>query len=150
MTYLICKNDIKKQEVEERRKYIYDVFHIYTFVDTKSSNENLIVLRSMPSTEIDLFLIIGHNKATDNYLNEHYKEIRENNVLIIACCTKYFSSIRLLKNKKVYTSKNGEIIKTYFGEDYGFKFDITDEEILLYRKRKMSSEQLVDKIFRRN
>ena len=150
MTYLICKRNITQQEIEDRRKYIYDVFHIYTLVDTKNSNENLIVLRSMPYTDIDLFLIIGHNNATNKYLEIHHKEIKEKNVLIISCYTKHFSSIRLLKDKNVYTPIDGKEIKTYIGEHYGFNFEITFEEIRLYRNSKLELEELLNKIFRRN
>ena len=150
MTYLICKNNIQAQEIEERRKYIYDVFHIYTLIDTKNSNKNLVVLKSMPYTAIDLFFIIGHNNSTDNYLKQHYKEIEEKNILIIACYTKKFLSIKLLKNKNVYTPIKEEIVEIYSGEDYGFKFDITDEEILLYRNRRKDLEEILNKIFRRN
>ncbi len=150
MTYLICKNNITEQEIDSRRKYIYDVFHIYTFVDTKNSDENVIVLKSMPYTAIDLFLIIGHNNTTNKFLEMHYKEIKEKNVLIISCYTKHFSSIKLLKDKSVYTPIDGEETKTYLGEDYGFDFEITFEEIRLYRNRKLDLEELLNKIFRRN
>ena len=150
MTYLICKNNITEQEIDSRRKYIYDVFHIYTFIDTKNSNENVIVLKSMPYTDIDLFLITGHNNTTNKYIEQHYKEITEKNVLIISCYTKYFSSIKLLKDKNVYTPIGGEETKTYLGEHYGFDFEITFEEIRLYRNRKLNLEELLNKVFRRN
>lgn len=150
MTYLICKNNVTEQEIDSRRKYIYDVFHIYTFVDTKNSDENVIVLKSMPYTDIDLFLIIGHNNTTNKFLEMHYKEIKEKNVLIISCYTKHFSSIKLLKDKRVYTPIDGEETKTYYGEEYGFDFEITFEEIRLYRNRKLDLEELLNKIFRRN
>ena len=104
----------------------------------------------MPYTDIDLFLIIGHNNTTNKYLEQHYKEITEKNVLIISCYTKYFSSIKLLKDKNVYMPIDGEETKTYFGEHYGFDFEITFEEIRLYRNRKLNLEELLNKVFRRN
>jgi hypothetical protein len=149
MTYLICKNDIKSKEIEERQKYIYDVFHIYTFVDTKNSNKNIVVLKSMPDNMIDLFFIIGHNNFTDNYLIENYNKIKEKNILIIACYTKYFSSIKLLKDKIVYIPMNGNIVKTYNGNDYGFNFEVTDEEIRMYRRRKENLNEMLNTIFKR-
>ena len=123
---------------------------LYILFATKNSNKNLVVLKSMPYTAIDLFFIIGHNNSTDNYLKQHYKEIEEKNILIIACYTKKFLSIKLLKNKNVYTPIKEEIVEIYSGEDYGFKFDITDEEILLYRNRRKDLEEILNKIFRRN
>ena len=45
---------------------------------------------------------------------------------------------------------DGEETKTYFGEHYGFDFEITFEEIRLYRNRKLNLEELLNKVFRRN
>lgn len=149
MRYLICKNNIQHEEIKERQKYIYDVFHIYTFVDTKNSSKKVIVLKSMPYTSIDLFFVIGHDKSTDEYLKENYKKIQEKNILIISCNTKYFSSIKLLTNKNVYIPREENIVNTYSGNDYGFRFDITDEEIRIYRNRNKELEEILNKIFRR-
>lgn len=148
MTYLICQKNITEQEINNRRKYIYEIFQIYTFLDTKNSNENAIVLKSMPYTEIDLFLIIGHNSTTNKYIEQHYKEITEKNVIIISCYTKYFSSIKLLKDKNIYIPIGGEVTITYYGECYGFDFEITSEEICLYRNRELNLEELLNKVFR--
>lgn len=149
MTYLICKNNISLKEIEERQKYIYDVFHIYTFIDTKSSNKNLVILKSMPDNIIDLFFIIGHTNLTNDYLKENYKNIKERNILIISCFTKYFSSIKFLKSKNVFIPTNGNIVKTYDGGNYGFDFEITDEEIQMYRKRKKNLREILNTIFKK-
>ena len=147
MTYIVCKENVTRREINERIKYIYDVFHIYILVDTKNSNENVVFLKSVPCTGLDLFFIVGHTGATNRYLKEHYKKIRERNILIISCYIKFFLSANFLKNKKVYVPINDGKIKTYSGECYGFDFEITFEELRLYRNRKLGLEKLLSKIF---
>mgnify|MGYP000808100402 CR=1 FL=1 len=68
MKFLIAESSISKEELSERRKYIYDVFHIYTFVDSISSTKDITILKSMPINEIDLLIIVGHDRRTDEYL----------------------------------------------------------------------------------
>ena len=113
MKYLITKSNVSNAEIEARMKYIYDLFHIYTLVDTVNSNKDITILITIPENAVDLFMIVGHDRRTDEYLRANYKSIKEKNIVIIACNTSSFSSLKLLKNKNVFTPKNGGIIDFY-------------------------------------
>ena len=140
MKYLITKSNVSNAEIEARMKYIYDLFHIYTLVDT---------VITIPENAVDLFMIVGHDRRTDEYLRANYKSIKEKNIVIIACNTSSFSSLKLLKNKNVFTPKNGGIIDFYDGMNYGFNFNITDEEVILYRNRNEHIEIMLSNTFQR-
>ena len=149
MKYLITKSNVSNAEIEERMKYIYDLFHIYTLVDTVNSNKDITILTTIPEKAVDLFMIVGHDRRTDEYLRANYKSIKEKNIVIIACNTSRFSSLKLLKNKNVFIPKNGGIIDFYDGKNYGFNFNITDEEVILYRNRNEHIEIMLSNTFQR-
>lgn len=149
MKYLITKNKVSNAEIEARMKYIYDLFHIYTLVDTVNSNKDITILTTIPENAIDLFMIVGHDRKTDEYLRTNYKSIKEKNIVIIACNTSRFSSLKMLKNKNVFIPKNGGIIDFYDGMNYGFNFNITDEEIILYRNKNEDMEMMLENAFER-
>lgn len=149
MRYLICKKDVSNQEINARMKYIYDLFHIYTLVDTVNSDKDITILTTIPENAVDLFMIVGHDRRTDEYLRANYKNIKEKNIVIIACNTSRFSSLKLLKNKNVFIPKNGGIIDFYDGINYGFNFNITDEEIILYRNKNQDIEIMLGNTFQR-
>ena len=149
MKYLITKSNVSNAEIEARMKYIYDLFHIYTLVDTVNSNKDITILTTIPEKAVDLFMIVGHDRRTDEYLRANYKSIKEKNIVILACNTSRFSSLKLLKNKNVFIPKNGGIIDFYDGKNYGFNFNITDEEVILYRNRNEHIEIMLSNTFQR-
>lgn len=149
MKYLITKSNVSNAEIEARIKYIYDLFHIYTLVDTVNSNKDITILTSIPENAVDLFMMVGHDRRTDEYLRANYKSIKEKNIVIIACNTSRFSSLKLLKNKNVFIPKNGGIVDSYDGMNYGFNFNITDEEIILYRNKNEDMEMMLANAFER-
>ena len=142
MKYIVTKRDVSNAEIEARMKYIYDLFHIYTLVDTVNSDKDITILTTIPENAVDLFMIVGHDRRTDEYLRANYKNIKEKNIVIIACNTSRFSSLKLLKNKNVFIPKNGGIID-------GFNFNITDEEIILYRNKNQDIEIMLGNTFQR-
>ena len=149
MKYIVTKRDVSNAEIEARMKYIYDLFHIYTLVDTVNSDKDITILMTIPENAVDLFMIVGHDRRTDEYLRANYKNIKEKNIVIIACNTSRFSSLKLLKNKNVFIPKNGGIIDFYDGINYGFNFNITDEEIILYRNKNQDIEIMLGNTFQR-
>lgn len=149
MKYIVTKRDVSNAEIEARMKYIYDLFHIYTLVDTINSDKDITILTTIPENAVDLFMIVGHDRRTDEYLRANYKNIKEKNIVIIACNTSRFSSLKLLKNKNVFIPKNGGIIDFYDGINYGFNFNITDEEIILYRNKNQDIEIMLGNTFQR-
>lgn len=149
MKYVITKSNVSNKEVSARMEYIYNLFQIYTFVDKKKTNENITILKSIPEDAIDLCIIVGHDKRTDEYLKENQKKIKEKNIIIIACNTSAFSSLSSFKNKNIFTPQNGDMVNLYDGKNYGFNFDITDEEISLYRNKNESLDVMLMKTFKR-
>ena len=150
MKYIIAKSNISNTEIKGRMEYIYDLFHIYTLIDSVNSNKDITILTTIPENAIDLFMIVGHDKRSDEYIRTNYKKIKERNIVIIACNTSRFSSLKMLKNKNIFTPKNVGIIKFYDGINYGFDFDITDEEVILYRNRNEKMEKMLRNTFKRS
>lgn len=149
MKYIIAKNYVSNSEIKARMEYIYDVFHIYTRKVYDSEN-NVVTLLSIPENSIDLFVIIGHDKTTENYIWNNFYNIKENNIVAIACNISSFLSLKFLKDKNVFLPSSGGLIDFYDGTNYGFEFDITDEEIILYRNRKENLEEMLKNTFERS
>lgn len=137
MRYLICKKNVSNQEINARMKYIYDLFHIYTFKDSKNSDENITVLVSIPTNELDVLMLVGHDPITNNYIINNIDYIPENNIIVISCNTGKIRNLKDIRNKKIFLPKKTGAIDYYDGAEIGFDFDITDEENILYRSRKM-------------
>lgn len=149
MKYIITKNNVSSTEIKARIEYIYDLFHIYALKDNINSTKDRTILKTIPEDAIDLLMIIGHDRKTDDYIRTNYKKIKENNIVIIACNTSKFFSLNLLKNKNIFLPKNGGIIDFYDGKNYGFNFNITNEEIILYRNRNEKMELMLKNTFER-
>ena len=140
MKYIITKSNISNKEIKARMEYIYDLFHIYTLKDNINSTKDITILTTVPEGAIDLCIIIGHDRRTNEYIKANYKKIKENNIAVIACNTSKFSSLKLLKNKNIFLPN---------GTNYGFDFNITDEEIILYRNRNEKIENMLNNTFER-
>jgi hypothetical protein len=147
--YIIAKNNVSSKEIRARMEYIYDLFHIYTLKDNINSTKDIIVLKTIPESAIDLYMIVGHDRRTDEYIRDNYKKIKESNIVVIACNTSKFSSLKLLKNKNIFLPKNGGIIDFYDGTNYGFDFNTTDEEIMLYRNKNRNLYKMLNDTFER-
>ncbi len=137
MRYLICKKDVSNQEINARMKYIYDLFHIYTFKNSKNSNENITELVSIPTNQLDVLMLVGHDSITNNYIINNIDNIPENNIIVISCNTGKIRSLKGVGYKKIFLPKKIGKIDYYDGSEMGFEFDITDEENILYRNRNM-------------
>lgn len=135
-----------EKEVEERKKYIYDVFKLYLI--NKGTVGNLLVYESFPANALDMLIIIGHSFDVKNYLRVNADEIKETILVVISCYAEEFINDIEIKNKKVYISHH-EDGETFYrkGQDYGFKFKITDSELDLYNSRKMELSAKLAKSF---
>ncbi len=150
MRYLICKNNISNEEVTARIKYIYDIFHVYTLKSSKESNKEITVLKSVPDNQPDILMLIGHDPITNNYIIKNINKIPEKNIVVLSCNTKKIrKSIKKLKNKNIYLPREQGKINYFWGKEIKFEFDITDEEVILYRNRKENIEKMILKAFER-
>lgn len=147
MTYIITK-DCNNDEINGRIKYIYDTFKIY--VMRAYAKDDSIILKSVPKNSLDICLLYGHCNITDKFVQKNYKKIKEKNIIIISCYTKNFKSISKLNTvkKNVFLPKEN-IVKVFEKETYGFEFNITDEERMMYLNRNLNLEEMLNKIFRK-
>lgn len=138
--------DCMKREISARQKFFYETFHLWLVVN--SINNHHIQLTSIPSNCISILFIVGHNTFVKNYLK--HTKIEEEKIVAITCDgTIHFSNLRL-PNKTIYISHQNE--RNYAdllnGTPYGFDFDPTESEILLYNTNKsLSPLQRIEKSF---
>ncbi len=135
MRYLICKNNVSDEEVIARIEYIYELFHIYTLKDNKNSNKDITILNSIPSHQPNILMIIGHDPITNNYIIQNIDTLPEKDIIIISCNTKKIKQLKNIHDKNIYLPSNSTKVNYCKGKEIGFDFDITDEEIMLYRNR---------------
>ncbi len=122
-------------EVQARQKYIFDSLHLWTSI--QESNENCIILTSIPSTSLDILFIVGHNYYVYDYLNKNALEIPEKNIVAITCDgNMHFSSLNL-HGKTLYichqnSHKYADLLD---GVAYNLNFNVTESELLLYNSK---------------
>lgn len=134
MRYLIQR--CFSNELSARRKYIDKSLHLWCAPVT--SIENFEQLVSIPSTALDVLFIIGHNVSVAHFLRS--QNIPEKTIVAITCGgTIDFSWLKSL-NKTIYFPKqnNSGYAELLHGNMFGFDFDLTESEILLYNTRTYS------------
>lgn len=143
MRYFLRKE--QRSELSLRCQYLYDVFKLW-FIQTGEVGD-FDVLESFPFVNDDIALIYGHNYEIVFLFKKYSTEMKEKNIAIISCETDvpkgYF-----LKNKKVFLAPQREgRAELLIGEDYGFEFDITDAELLLYNCRISETLEKISSVF---
>lgn len=122
------------KEIIARQKFFYETFHLWLLVD--SNNDAYINLVSIPTNCLDILFIIGHNMFVKQFLQNN--TITEERIVAITCDgTIHLSSFKL-SGKTIYLPRQNEenyadLLK---GKLYGFDFDLTESEILLYNTNK--------------
>ena len=130
---LILQKCLSK-ELIARQKFFYETFHLWLIVS--SSNNSYIQLSSIPTNSLDILFIVGHNVFVNDFLQ--HNQIKEERIVAITCDgTIHLSSFKLPR-KIIYLSHQSEtnyadLLK---GELYGFGFDPTESELLLYNANK--------------
>ncbi len=149
MTYLILKNKVSKEEVKARIQYIWEVFHIFAYIDYSKSMKNGIVLKTIPESALDLFVIVGHSPDTNIFINNKISMIKEKNVVVISCNTKTMENLSKIYKKNMYLPSSCYEVDIYHGENFGFDFEITKEEILMYRNKDKAYKEMLDDCYER-
>lgn len=138
--------DFMKSELSARQKYFYETFHLWFVI--KSIDNHSIQLVSIPTNCIKILFIVGHNTFVKNYLT--CTEFEEEKIVAITCDgTINFSNLKL-PSKTIYISHQNEhnYADLLNGALYGFDFDPTESEILLYNANKLLSPlQRIEKSF---
>lgn len=130
---LILQNCLR-DELIARQRYFYETFHLWLVVN--STSNTYIKLTSIPTNCLGILFIIGHNTFVKEYLKCH--EITEERIVAITCDGKiHFASFKL-PGKILYIPYQNEqnYADLLDGKLYGFDFDLTESEILLYNTNK--------------
>lgn len=149
MKYLILKNKVSKEEVKARIQYIWEVFHIFAYIDHNNSTKTGIVLKTIPEAALDLFVIVGHSPNTNIFINNEISMIREKNIVVISCNTKTMEILSKIYKKNLYLPSSCYEVDIYHGENFGFDFKITKEEILMYRNKDKTYKEMLDGCYER-
>ncbi len=135
MRYIVLglnKNNIK--EIVERKRYIEHTFGLYAL---PFYGKNYVEFKSIPLTEFDLLMIIGHNYLVYDYLSSNKPS--ENNLVLVTCYTGIIKKL-VLQNKNVYVSKNENgYTQLYNGSEWNINFKISDSELELYNSDNKSN-----------
>ncbi len=133
MRYIISNS--LSNEVQARQEYILDSLHLFTLI--QESNENSIILTSIPSTSLDILFIVGHNYYVYEYLEKNVLEIPEKTIVAITCDgNMHFSSLNLHEKKLYICHQNShKYADVLDGTAYNFNFNVTESELLLYNSK---------------
>mgnify|MGYP000852987953 CR=1 FL=1 len=134
-----------KNEIRERRDFLYETFHIWTY--ECGINSGFILLQSMPSNILDVCFVVGHNRFVDYFLNRN--NLYEKNIVAITC-DKNYSFKKKNNSKKFYLPYQDKKGSAYLikGSEFGFNFDLTESEISLYNSPKnLTLEERLDLCF---
>lgn len=149
MKYIILRtsrlSDEFTMEIENRRKYLFDIFKLY-FVNANSRiNNDEIILESFPFNSFDLLFIKGENKDVYNYLKQNSNNIKEKTVVLITCGGYDYARILFGKDTNLYICKleNG-IAYLYDGNEVGLNFKITLSEIEFYNNRNKNIDENIE------
>lgn len=124
-----------------RIKYIFDTFKLNAL--QKNKDDEFIIIDTFPLEYENIFFIVGHNPKVYNYLEDNIKNIREKNIVAITCNSEKLKKLnREDKNIFVPYESNG-LLSSYDGSEYGFDFNITDCELMLYNDKNTNK---IDKI----
>ena len=119
-----------RNELADRQRFLYDVFHIYTSV---TSHKDYLELVSVPKEEINICFVVGHNTFAKKILQQ--EKFEEKNIVTITCQANVEISKLPLRGHNLFIAKLNEAgcVRLCSGKDFGFDFDITESEIMLYR-----------------
>ena len=143
MRYFYKKSNM--ESIHVRKKYLYDIFHLWFIA---YDHGDYIELVSIPNDSVDICIIIGHNFEVNYILESNI--IKENNIAIVTC--NFGLSLNSLKGKNIFLSfTDNDTNYCYYvnGQDYGFDFNITQSEIVLYNYSKygLSPLEMIEKSF---
>ena len=136
MRYLISESF--KDEVSARKEYISEAMNLW-FTQHECSDGS-IMLESIPPNELDIFFIVGHNKEINKYINNNIKNIHEKRIVAITCNANLKVSVVKKYEKDFYISlQRDSYCDLLDGSLYGFDFNPTESEIILYNNSYLES-----------
>ena len=139
--FVVLKNVFFKKEIQSRMHYCNNAFHLYF---TFQIDANSLRIRSFPNTAVEYLFIVGHNNDICKYILNKKDYVK--NIIIISCGIPeiYFKKFNA---KHIFVS-NRNSSKNYFynGRDWGFNFNITEDELDLYNLNGKDIKEKVNQI----
>lgn len=128
------------EDISGRKNYIYNTFPEIYRIET-IDYEDRIELECYSLSKLNIIVLIGHNKSVNKFIFSNSSNIVCDTLIIISCYMKNMDLHRLKKVKRIFGSKttNDETQKIK-GQDFGFNFNITDSELMLYNLKKRPLE----------
>ena len=140
--------DCMRNEVIARQKYFYETFNLWLIIRANEPAYSELV--SIPAYSLDILFIVGHNSFVKNFLQQH--EIQEKRIAAITCDGTVHVSALKIPDKIFYIARQNKwgYADRFRGEHFGFDFDITESELLLYQTNKADklSKRLEDSFYR--
>lgn len=136
MRYLFQKENASEQKL--LKQFLYDVFHLW-FINNGTIGE-FDVFETFPfSNDNNILIVYGHNFQVKFLLTQYPQMINEKDIFIISCADKFKKNYSL-EGKQIYLcQQNNGTVKLLRGEEFGFKFDITETELALYNCKEMNA-----------
>lgn len=137
-----------REEIVARKKYIFDVFGVYSIETCERSN--FIKLISIPENfENDLIFFVGHHNAINNFLNLDLNIISNKSIVLITCkANDNYISLSRCANQIYLARQKDNYAVILDKDDYGFDFDPVESEVIMYNlKNKYPIYQILNKAF---
>ena len=128
MRYLV--HESQRNELSGRMDFLYDVFHLYFLPNYLEGR--YIHLMPLGHTDIDIMFITGHTDQVRHYLEKYINRIPETVIVATTCMP---NNLKRYRMKKIYVPNiKNPFCEVRDGTPYGFKFNITDAELNMYKK----------------
>lgn len=139
LRYILCKDSSNsKEDIIGRKNYIYDTFPEIFRIEV-IDYEDRIELECYSLSKINIVVLIGHNTSVSKFIYANSNSIVCDTLIIISCYMKDMNLHKLKKVKRIFASKTTkDETQRIKGQDFGFNFNITDSELMLYNLKKLS------------
>lgn len=134
-------------EAAVRMDFLFDVFHLW-FVK-KEEIGRFSVYESFPFIRDDIIMLYGHNYEIEEIFRFNPRQLYEKNVFIISCSTKRNGVFSIAKKNVFFAPQRMGRALIRNGAEYGFDFDPTDAELLLWKKRRKNIWDNLTSVFER-
>lgn len=131
MKYLVAET--QAYEIPGRQEYLYDMFHL--FFIPQNTIDGFIPLTPLGVAEPSILFVVGHYDQIAKYLARNVDHIEEKTIVFITCYANYLKIYKKNKVRWFASLSKDEKSYCYAGDNYGFKFGITESELNFYNSK---------------